>query len=79
MAEAKKKKIKRKKIKYFKYELMLSKPEKEKIDLYCKVKKTTPNKLIKNALRDYMNRFGDIKIPEPVGKNQMNIFDIIGE
>lgn len=77
MAEAKKKKTKRKKIKYFKYELKLSKPEKEKIELYCKVRKTTPNRLFKNALRDYMKRFGELKIPEPVSKNQMNIFDVI--
>jgi hypothetical protein len=77
MAETKKKKSKRKKIKYFKYELKLSKQEKEKMDLYCKIKKTTPNKLMKNALRDYLKRFGDFKVAEPVGKNQMNIFDII--
>ncbi len=79
MAVAKKKKTKRKKIKYFKFELRLSKPEKEKIELFCTVRKTTANKLIKNALRDYIKRFGDLKLPEPVSKNQINIFDVIGD
>ena len=80
MVVEKKKKPKRKKIKYFKFELRLSKPEKEKIELFCMVKKTTANKLIKNALRDYMKRFGgDLKIAQPISKNQINIFDIIGE
>jgi len=77
MAIAKTNKKKRKKIKYFKFELKLSKPEKENIELFCLVKKTTPNKLIKNAIRDYMKRFGNLKRPEVVEKNQMNIFDII--
>ncbi|NVN94919.1 MAG: hypothetical protein HXX18_06510 [Bacteroidetes bacterium] len=79
MAVVKIKKTKRKKIKYFKFELKLSKSENEKIKLFCQVKKTTTNKLIKNALRDYMKRFGNLKLPEPIGKNQMNIFDVIGD
>ena len=78
MAVAKKKKPKRKKIKYFKFELRLSKPEKEKMEFFCAVKKTTANKLIKNALREFMKRHGgDLKRPEVAEKNQMNIFDVI--
>lgn len=73
----KKKKIKRKKIKYYKYDLKISKPEKEKIDRYCCVHKTTPNKLFKKALRDFLKRFGNNAPIETVTKNQMNIFDII--
>ena len=73
----KKSKLKRKKIKYFSFEIKLSKPEKEKIDFFCKVRKTTANKLIKSALREYMIKYKDLKIPEPVCKNQMNIFDVI--
>lgn len=73
----KKSKLKRKKIKYFSFEIKLSKPEKEKIDFFCKVRKTTANKLIKSALREYMIKYKDLKIPEPVSKNQMNIFDVI--
>jgi hypothetical protein len=78
MAVAKKKKAKRKKIKYFKFELKLSKPEKEKILYFCEVKKITPNKMIKNALRDYMKRHGsNLKRQEPVSEKQINIFDVI--
>jgi hypothetical protein len=78
MAVAKKKKVKRKKIKYFKFEVSLSKPEKEKMAFFCTVKKTTTNKLIKNALREYIKRHGgDLKLPEPIAKNQINIFDVI--
>ncbi|MFZ4400347.1 MAG: hypothetical protein ACOYO1_09955 [Bacteroidales bacterium] len=80
MAVTKKKKTKRKKIKYFKFELRLSKPEKEKIELFCAIKKTTPNKLIKNALRDYIKRHAcDLKRQEPISKNQINIFDVIAD
>ena len=73
----KKKKVKRKKVKYFKYTLSISKPEKEKMERYCLVHKTTPNKLIKKVLRDYIKRYGNHAPVEHVTKNQMNIFDII--
>ncbi len=73
----KKKKVKRKKVKYFKYTLSISKPEKEKIDRYCLVHKTTTNKLLKKALRDFLKRYGHHAPIEHVTKNQMNIFDII--
>ena len=45
--------------------------------MLCRKTKSTPNKLLKEALREFMKKFGDIKLPEPVMKNQMNIFDII--
>lgn len=77
MFNPKKKKSKRKKIKYYKFEIKLSKSEKEKIDFVCKINKTTPNKLLKTALRDYIKKSGVVKLPESVIKNQMNIFDII--
>jgi hypothetical protein len=77
MAEAKKKKPKRKKIRYYKYEIKISKQEKEKIEIICRKTKSTPNKLLKEALREYMKKYADLKRPEPVMKNQMNIFDII--
>lgn len=77
MADTKKKKPKRKKIRYYKYEIKISKQEKEKIEIICRKTKSTPNKLLKEALRDFMKKYGDIKRPEPVMKNQMNIFDII--
>jgi len=73
----KKKKVKRKKVKYFKYTLSISKPEREKIDRYCLVHKTTTNKLLKKALRDFLKRYGNHAPIEHVTKNQMNIFDII--
>jgi len=78
MTVTKKGKTKRKKIKYFKFEVRLSKPEKEKMAFFCAVKKTTTNKLIKNALREYIKRHGgDLKLPDPIAKNQINIFDVI--
>lgn len=77
MADIKKKKPKRKKIRYYKYEIKISKQEKEKIEIICRKTKSTPNKLLKEALRDFMKKYGDLKRPEPVMKNQMNIFDII--
>jgi hypothetical protein len=78
MAIVKKKKTKRKKVKYYKFELRLSKPEKDKIEFFCTLKKTTANKLIKSALREYLKRYiSNYKQPEVIEKNQMNIFDII--
>ncbi len=73
----KKKKVNRRKIKYYKYDFKLSKKEKEIIDRYCCVHNTTSNKLLKRALRDFIKRYGNLAPVEHIYKNQMNIFDII--
>jgi|DewCreStandDraft_4_1066084.scaffolds.fasta_scaffold105452_2 hypothetical protein len=75
----KKRKTQKKKRKFYKVELKISKNEKQKIDLYCKVHNKTSKKVIKQAISEFLKRNGDLKPPQPVSANQMNIFDIIGE
>jgi len=75
----KKKKLHKRKVKYYKIELKISKNEKQKIDLYCQIHGKTAKRVIKQAISEFIKRNGDLKPPQVVSANQMNIFDIIGE
>jgi hypothetical protein len=45
---------------------------------YCQVLGLTPNKMIKKALREFMQRNAHLipADPEPVGKNQLKLFNL---
>lgn len=48
------------------------------IQRYCQVLDLTPNKMIKRALREFMQRNAHLvpDEPEPVSKNQLKLFDL---
>ncbi len=67
---------KRKKVRYHTVKVKLSASQKESLDIYCKARKTTRNKLIKKVLRKY---FGYTKaLPEEnfATANQLDLFEI---
>ncbi|HOV11047.1 MAG TPA: hypothetical protein PLL90_04725 [Bacteroidales bacterium] len=76
MAAPQKKKKKRK-IRYKKFEFKLSEKQKSIIDKFCHAKKTSPNKMIKTAIRDYISKFAD-SLPEEdyISENQLQLFDV---
>lgn len=68
---------KRKKIRYKALILKLSDKQHQSLNRYCRVFQLSPNKLIKLALREFMER-NVHRIPEPgsdVAKNQLNLFE----
>ncbi|MCK9611851.1 MAG: hypothetical protein PHR81_10745 [Bacteroidales bacterium] len=71
------KKKKKKKIKYKKFEFKLSEKQKRIIDKFCHAKKTSPNKMIKSAIKDYISKFAD-SLPEEdyISENQLQLFDV---
>lgn len=48
------------------------------IQRYCQILGLTPNKMIKRALREFMQRNAHLvpDEPEPVSKNQLKLFDL---
>jgi hypothetical protein len=70
------KKVKKRKIKFRKVELKVSSIQMKKIDLFCEAKRTTPNRVIKQAINEYLEAHAaDIPEEEPVVKNQLKLFD----
>lgn len=71
----------RKKIKYKSISLKVSARQYSVLQRYCAKHKLTPNKVLKKALRVYMERFGPIMdhVPLPVSEKQLTIFDVGAE
>lgn len=67
----------RRKIKYKSISLKISAKQHDVIKVYCAKYKLTPNKVIKKALRVYLERFGPVidNQTAKIGKNQLTIFD----
>ncbi len=67
--------------KYVKITFKLSNKEMQQLIKYSKTHKITINKLIKNALRTVLKNGlnNEIYNQEVINKNQLTIFDIIGE
>lgn len=73
-AKAKKK---AKKIKYKTYSFKLSEKQKKIIDKFCTVKKTSPNKLFKQAIKQYLaNYVASLPEEDEILENQLQLFDI---
>ena len=69
------KRKKKKKVKYYKFELKLSQKQKEVIEIYCKRRSSTPNKLIKTAIKEYLIRYEkEFPIYNDIGSNQLVLF-----
>lgn len=75
MAEIKKRKKRRKKVRFKEVTLKLSKNQQRSLDAYCKARRTTPNKLIKKMIRRFLT-FHSKDIPEEsfVTANQLDLF-----
>jgi hypothetical protein len=68
---------KRRKVKFRKLLIKISDKQQKLMDRYCKAFHLTPNKLMRQALREYMERNAH-RIPDepdPVSKNQLKLFD----
>ncbi len=69
-------KAKKHKIKFRKVALKISSIQMKKIDRFCDLHKSTPNRVIKNAINEYLDAHAaDIPEEEPVVKNQLKLFD----
>lgn len=68
----------RRKVKYKSVSLKVSAKQYNAIKLYCARHKLTPNKVIKKALRVYLERFGPVLDNQTVkvSENQLTIFDV---
>jgi hypothetical protein len=77
MATLKRKK-KRKKIKYRKFQFKISDIQKKKLDDYCRYHRISLNKLFRKSLREYMENHYDLPDKAIIHKNQMSIFDLEG-
>lgn len=73
---AKKKKKKVKKIKYRKVSFKLTENQKKVIERYCKLKKTSPTRMMKSAIKDFLVR-NAASLPDDdyISENQLKLFD----
>lgn len=70
-------KKKRKKIRFKAVQVKLSEKQHTTALRYCRLMHLTPNKLLRLALREFMDRNAH-RLPEPgakVGKNQLSLFE----
>lgn len=69
---------KKKKIKFYKLNMMISENRKKQLDLYCKTNKTTKNKVLRQLLNDFLdeNRVKGGEKSNVVSKNQLQLFDV---
>jgi hypothetical protein len=66
----------KRKVKYKRYTLMLSEKQKKIIDRYCELRKTSPNKLIKTAIKEYLQHHASaLPQEEEISENQLCLFD----
>lgn len=73
-----KKARKRRKVKFRKINLKISGNLHSNLDRYCKLYRLTPNKVIKKAIKTYLERFGPKldQIPERISEKQLKLFAI---
>ena len=69
-----------KKRKFKKVSFKLSSGQINTINKFCKTHKTTTNKVIKKAIRDFLDRNADFSEEEYyISENQLQLFDIVEE
>ncbi len=72
----KKKKKAARKVRYRKVSFKLTEKQKKLVDRYCKARKTTPTKMMKAAIRDYLSRYsGTVANEDYISENQLKLFD----
>ena len=69
-------KSKKKKVKFRRFEFKLSDKQRKIIDRFCHAKKTSPNKMIKTAIREYISRYADTLPEDFISENQLSLFDV---
>ncbi len=75
MPETRKKK-KSRKIKYRKVTFKLTDKQKKLIEKVCRAKKTTPTRLMKAAIREYLSHYARSASEEDyISENQLRLFD----
>ena len=75
MAVKKKRGRRRKRVRYHTVKLKLSAGQKESLDLYCKVRGTTRNKLIKKVLKKYLGFTRGMPEENFATANQLDLFE----
>lgn len=69
---------KKKKIKFYKLNMMISENRKKQLDSYCKENKTTRNKVLRQVLSTFLDenskKGGDKS--KIISKNQLQLFDV---
>ncbi len=69
----------KKKIRFKKYVFKLSFKQKELIDKFCEIHKTTPNKLIRKSVKEFLLRNVSASDDNYISENQLSIFDEIDD
>ena len=69
----------KKKVRFKKYVFKLSFKQKELIDKFCKIHKTTPNKLIRKSVKEFLVRNVSANDDYYISENQLSIFDEIDD
>ncbi|MCD4744891.1 MAG: hypothetical protein K8R58_01165 [Bacteroidales bacterium] len=71
-----KKRKKTKKVRYRIISFKLSQKQKKSLDNYCKARKTTPTKLIKRSIKNFIEKF-DKEVPQEyyITEKQLDLFD----
>lgn len=69
----------KKKVRFKKYVFKLSFKQKELIDKFCKIHKTTPNKLIRKSVKEFLVRNVSANNDYYISENQLSIFDEIDD
>jgi hypothetical protein len=76
----KKKKKKRKPIRYKTITIKLTSKQKRSLERFCRSRRTTPNKMIKKAIRPLLEDYADLEVmPKSKKPNQLNLFQPDGE
>lgn len=75
MPVKKKSRKRRKKVRYSTVKLKLTASQRESLDMYCRARKTTQNKLIKKLLRKYFGFKKEIPEGSLATPNQLGLFD----
>ncbi len=72
---------KKKKIKFKKITFKLSQKQFNIVERFCKIKKISPNKLFKKAIKDYIVTHYDFTDDAnyEISENQLDLFDLVEE
>ena len=71
------KKKKKKTVKYKQVTITVSSRQKKSLINYCKSRKSTPNKVIKKAIRPLLENYHDLELnPSSAKVNQLQLFTI---
>jgi hypothetical protein len=71
------KKKKKKAVKFKKVTITISARQKKSLMNFCKSRKSTPNKVIKKAIRPLLDNYSDLHVPEASARpSQLQLFSL---